>query len=350
MKKGFMIQSFECQMICPAAVDLNNHSLLEDGYFGASRTFQEGGMKLKIEPVIFRQPFQQSEKPIWNAAPIVHGYAVSRSDCNYLLNIDGLDVTSEIIHDAIIAGLAVLRLVEPDHLWVLDLRGFPKDRRAEAIHRYSWRHRLTQPFNLFAKANIRLEYEDDEWLWALLMVLLRDVRLRYAAHFLNQSLKSFYPFGLEHDLIDRPDDFPMLVSEAVELENSVHNCLKVAEALYGGTFNISNKKKHDRIKKRFKEIGIDADANYGFSDDGKGPESFIEKLANLELVRNERSAHGGISTAENARKITYFEAMDYQYFASSMLRAAILHRYPSYRKSENSEWHSNSAVKVKDQS
>lgn len=165
--------------------------------------------------------------------------------------------------------------------------------------------------------------ERDEMMWTLIPMLLTEERLLYAALFLRASEEQIAFKGDDiEDTVLRADDFPLQLHEAVKIENAIHNAYKVVEAIYGGTLSNDEQK----VRKQLQSQGIFVDEPVGYQHHGLHPrEPILLKIAKLREARDDRAAHGRIHAN---RKNTYYELMDYQALARTILWMRIRHMNP----------------------
>lgn len=132
----------------------------------------------------------------------------------------------------------------------------------------------------------------DNMLWNLVSAILGDEQIMYASLFLASAFRDFVFWGDEiEQTILRSEEKPQRITEAVNVENALHNCYKVIEAIYGGALA-----------------------------------SDWDKVKRLRDARDDKAAHGRIHAN---RKSTYYELMDYQQLARHVLSRHIAFKYPT---------------------
>jgi hypothetical protein len=168
-------------------------------------------------------------------------------------------------------------------------------------------------------------YEWDERLWGSIGYVMGDEQVVYALLFLRAAFEHLMFYGDEFENAIRFQKAKAhRIKEAVDIENSIHNCYKVMEAVYGGT--LAND--WQQVERVFQQRGVDLQQLGGFTTQwGKsGEEPLIEKLKKLKWARDDRAAHGRIHAN---RRSTYYELLDYQMLASITLRAYVKYKYPA---------------------
>lgn len=167
--------------------------------------------------------------------------------------------------------------------------------------------------------------EWDERLWGSIGCVIGDEQVVYALLFLRAAFEHVMFYGDDFAKAVRFQEAKaQRVKEAVDIENSIHNCYKVMEAVYGGVLASDWR----QVERRFQQSGVDLQQLGGFSTPwgNSGEESLIDKLKKLKAARDDRAAHGRIHAN---RRSTYYELMDYQMLASSVLRAYVRHKHPA---------------------
>jgi hypothetical protein len=169
--------------------------------------------------------------------------------------------------------------------------------------------------------------EWDALLWDATAAVIGDEQVTYALLFLRAAIEHIMFVGDDFErAIHEQEAKARRIKEAVDIENSIHNCYKVIEAIYGGMLATDWRKVEDR----FQEFGIDLQKVGGFQTwwGNFAEESYLDKLKKLQAARNDRAAHGRIHAN---RRSTYFELMDYQILATTILRNYIENKYTYIR-------------------
>ncbi|HEY0661302.1 MAG TPA: hypothetical protein VGD21_08315 [Lysobacter sp.] len=165
--------------------------------------------------------------------------------------------------------------------------------------------------------------EWDARLWEIADQIWRDERLIYASLFLRCALERFQFRGEEfYRALRNQRERPLRVREAVDIENSIQNCYKAIEAIYGGTLPND----WNLVVQRFLGLGVDL-CRRGEPGAIWGPlasEALLDKLKRLKIARDDRAAHGRIHAN---RRSTYYELMDYQVLALDCVRGYARHRH-----------------------
>lgn len=189
---------------------------------------------------------------------------------------------------------------------------------------YQVRSTDVDPAALFMSKETRGD-DWDENLWRLVSNIIGDEQVVYASLFLRSAIEHLMFFGDDFTrAILRQEEKAERIREAVDIENSIHNCYKVVEALYGGALPSD----WDKVVRRFQNKGVDLLEEGAFVTQYGvfGNEPLLEKLKRLQFARNDRAAHGRIHAS---RRSTYYELMDYQVLAGRVLKSFIKHKYPT---------------------
>jgi hypothetical protein len=165
--------------------------------------------------------------------------------------------------------------------------------------------------------------EWDERLWQITGFVIGDEQVVYAMLFLRAAFEHLMFYGDDYVRAIRfQESKAQRLKEAVDIENSIHNCYKVMEAVYGGV--LANDWR--QVEKRFHLHGVNLQQPGGFITPWgvEGEEPLVEKLKRLKVARDDRSAHGRIHAN---RRSTYFELMDFQMLASIVLQNFVRHKH-----------------------
>lgn len=200
-----------------------------------------------------------------------------------------------------------------------------------AVEQYCRRFQIRRDFDEHAALIGTKHTRGSEWdarLWGSISCVAGDEQAAYALLFLRAALEHvmFVGEGFERALRFQQAK-AQRIKEAVDIENSIHNCYKVMEAIYGGTLA----KDWQQVEREFDQIGVHLQQVGGFQVYGSshGVEPLIEKLKRLRFARDDRAAHGRIHAN---RRSTYYELMDYQTLASRALLDFLHHKYPGFPK------------------
>jgi hypothetical protein len=154
-------------------------------------------------------------------------------------------------------------------------------------------------------------------MWDFATALVATEVLLYASLFVREATRDhrFYA-GDVSGMLANHKSYPRIISEAVRIENAVHNCYKAIEAIHGGNLPTDKQK----IVRNFGGLGIDLIQPIGYHNAEITREPVIDKIMRLRHSRDWKSAHGRI-TAD--RKSTYYELMDFQQLARYIVLEAI---------------------------
>lgn len=322
MEKNFILTKLGAFGLCNSDTDDDARQLREALSF--RREFPQS--KLKVQPLLITDGSRQSVG-IEDQKDVT---AYSCSGLFYQVTIDDEIGSSPNLFDAIHAALAILEYSDHDILLVpIDPSAIPENRilpLSVAAEIYKMSLPYASQFRTYETVFLsqwRATYYTDKTLWELVSRIINDEQIIYAANFLRTTYENYQFFGDSIDeVILAHNEVPQHIREAVTVENAIHNCYKVVEAIYGGTLPGSDKK----IKEKFAKSGIDTDKLAGYERFGVfKKEKIIDKIKFLRSARNEKAGHGRI---HKDRKSTYYELMDYQALASNMLLMFVAHRYP----------------------
>lgn len=165
----------------------------------------------------------------------------------------------------------------------------------------------------------------DAKLWGAVSCVAGDEQAVYALLFLRAAFEQMMFFGEDVEKALRFQEAKaQRIKEAIDIENSIHNCYKVMEAIYGGM--LAND--WQQVERRFAQRGVDLQQMGGQVHTIRyGSEPLIQKLKGLKGARDDRAAHGRIHAN---RRSTYYELMDYQLLALRALQGFLKHRYPDF--------------------
>jgi hypothetical protein len=290
--------------------------------------------RFNLRPIAIEYHHNKSVADGWSTSAAEDGaVAVSARQSIYLLTLTDPNLQASDVTDCLIGMRALMYdfVAEENVLVSMGSDDIPPSQiisldAATALYcrAYQVRSIDVDPSVLFMSKETRGN-EWDESLWCLVSNTIGDEQVVYASLFLRSALEHLMFFGDDFKrAILRQEERAERIREAVDIENSIHNCYKVVEALYGGTLPSD----WEQVARRFQNKGIDLLENgayvtqYGVF----GNETLLEKLKRLHIARNDRAAHGRIHAN---RRSTYYELMDYQVLAGRVLKSFIKHKYPT---------------------
>lgn len=269
----------------------------------------------------------------WSTSPVDAGMAyMSAEQSVYHLSIVDGALTDEDITDCLIGVQSLMYdFASEDYTLVpFDPNDIPATRVLPvewAVDQYCRKFRVRPDYAehaaLIATKHTR-GYEWDGRLWGAISCVVGDEQAVYALLFLRAALEHVMFVGEDFERALRFQQAKaQRIKEAVDIENSIHNCYKVMEAIYGGTL-VND---WQQVERRFSRAGVDLQQLGGFRVYGAshGVEPLIEKLKRLKFARDDRAAHGRIHVN---RRSTYYELMDYQTLASRALFDFLRQKYP----------------------
>lgn len=327
-ERHFIVTRISASGICDRKINPPAFEEIARQMLKSRRQFADG--QLSVQPILFVKDGKYPHGN-WSFSGSNGFTTVSHGDAYYQLSVQSNSYTQSNLTDGIYAALAILHHFKEEDLMLIPIeaKDIPKNRliktseAAEILKRS-----LPSTYKLYDCQSIfdikwSRGYDFDQDLWALVASIALDEQILYASLFLRSSLDEFIFIGDDiTTVIDESEEKPKHVYEAVRLENAIHNCYKVVEAICGGPLPKERKK----ISNRLREAGIDPDERGGYTVSGKfDVETVVDKIGKLRAARNDRAAHGRI---HKDRKSTYYELMDYQALACHLLSQFIEFRYP----------------------
>jgi hypothetical protein len=297
------------------------------------RGFRDYG-RFSLRPIAIKYHPDRSVSDGWTTSASANGsVAVSARQSLYLLTLSDPNLRASDVTDCLIGMRALMYdfVAEENVLIRCEANDIPASQiisldEATSLYCRAYQVRTSDadPPALFMCKETRGD-EWDEKLWSLVSSIIGDEQVVYAALFLRSALEHLMFFGDDFTrTILRQEEKAERIREAVDIENSIHNCYKVIEAVYGGALP----RDWEQIVRRFQNKGIDLleEETYVTEYGVFGNEPLLEKLKRLQVARNDRSAHGRIHAN---RRSTYYELMDYQVLAGRVLKSFIAHKYPN---------------------
>lgn len=157
----------------------------------------------------------------------------------------------------------------------------------------------------------------DEVVWDIVSGTMNHDVLMYAMLFVREAIRNYtFDHGDIREIIDSYTEVPETISEAVKIENAIHNLYKALEAIHGGNLP----KDTNKIVRNFAEIGIDLTQLVGYNYGSVHEEQAINKLDRLRTSRDYKAAHGRIG---GDRKTTFYELLDYQQLVRFIVLEAV---------------------------
>lgn len=323
MKKDYILTQIGAFGVCDDFEFDSQRDIFPEKALASVRLF--GGDRLRIQPLLIKR-----EETIgrYSKELTEKSVAVSCFGLFYQLTVDDSVISQSNLLDSIYAALALLEHVGKDILlFPISAVDIPVSRvltKEEALQLY--RHALPNVSSLFANSVFDSQWHStfqfDQTLWEIVTRIADNEKVIFACNFLMSSYSEYQFMGDSiGEVILAHEEVPQYINEAVKLENAIHNCYKVVEAICGGTLPTSQKK----LKNKLENIGIDPNELVGYETYGVfKKEKIITKIEALRLARNERAAHGRI---HKDRKSTFYELMDYQSLANALLVMFIRHEY-----------------------
>lgn len=154
-----------------------------------------------------------------------------------------------------------------------------------------------------------------------LPVVAASPELFDACHFYRESVSDFHFLGDRISEVVQESEPSEVVQEPerkelqVKAETAVHSAYKSVEAIVGEPGG--NEQKN---LERFRAWGIDPNKLVGF---GSTKVSILSKFLSLQKLRDSAAAHGKKS---RGKPITYYEIMDAQYLAQTIILEVISHK------------------------
>lgn len=296
-----------------------------DEYLTSTRAYKN----IEIQPVIIRT--EESIEHHWHLS-LNDGYSLLASYQGiYEIRLTKPGMGASELIDALHGMMAILHSISPVNYFVIPIEvdSIPASRiinlhDAASLCVAMMPNASTQYdcHSIFDNSWGR-DFHFDEHLWKLVDQVIGDETTVYASLFLRAAYEKYIFLGddIETAILEH-EESPARITEAVDIENAIHNTYKVVEAIYGGVLA----KDWAQVANNFTTIGIDTEELVGYTHHGIFQrESVIEKIKRLKLARNERAAHGRI---HQNRRITFYELMDFQELARHLLSRYIQNKYP----------------------
>jgi len=290
--------------------------------------------KFQLRPIGLQYQHGKNVWDGWSTSPSGNGIAyVSARQSIYHLTIVDEALTEEDITDCLLGVQALMYDFAPEDYALVPVEAdeIPASRILPietAVEMYCRRLGIHPDLDVHSAIFGTKHSRGNDWderLWRAIGCVIGDEQIVYALLFLRAAFEHVMFYGDEFErAIHFQEAKAQRIKEAVDIENSIHNCYKVMEAIYGGT--LAND--WEQVDRRFQQRGVDLKRIGGFAT-GSGKiseEPLIEKLKRLKDARDDRAAHGRIHAN---RRSTYFELMDYQMLASTALSAYIRHKHPA---------------------
>lgn len=290
--------------------------------------------RFQLRPVGIQYDSTISVASGWSmSSPKNRTVAVSAKQAIYWLTVADSTIRASDITDCLMGARALMYdfVAEENVLVKLRCEDVPKTQvmsleKATSLYRqaYQLRSAHIESTALFMSKETRGD-DWDERLWHVVSEIIGDDQVIYASLFLRAALEHFIFYGDEFTrAILEQEERAERIREAVDIENSIHNCYKVIEALYGGTLPND----WTKVERRFADIGVDLQRDGSFITQYGvfGSEPLLEKLKKLQKARNDRAAHGRIHAN---RRSTFYELMDFQILAVQVLNSFVKRRYPN---------------------
>jgi hypothetical protein len=288
-----------------------------------------GYAKIKIQPLIVET--EESLKHPWVFSPCIGYSMVASARGMYEIrlldpNLDASDLT-----DALHGMMAVLRGAPPDELFVIPIaeNSIPPSRTiclddAVGFYKSMLPHTSSEEdYRSVFRGGWCRAPDYDANLWQLVASVIGDKQLVYASLFLQAAVEkcSFSGDEIENVILDH-QEAPGRITDAVDVENAIHNAYKVVEAIYGGVLPSDWRK----VAHGLADQGIDTAELAGYTMHNVFlREPLLEKIKRLKHARDDRAAHGRI---HQNRRNTYYELMDFQELARALLIKYIQKKYP----------------------
>lgn len=292
-------------------------------FLSARRTI--GEISLDLQPLIISFRKEANSKRGWSYELDTDSICIGHADALYQLSIDAAVLDVEKLIDAIHGARALNRsLIELDIEAIeIDPEKIPANRQMLVSQVPTI---MLSAGPLFSDSSFRHRSgaggSEDAQTWRLVPYLLKDETLLYAALFLRASFHEFIfsGDGIEDAILE--NDGPNFIHDAVRAENAIHNAYKAVEAIWGGTLPAKVNKLEGGLSTR----GIDPGLLVGYAHHEIHPkERIVDKLIDLRKARDQRAAHGRIHAE---RKSTYYEILDYQALAATILNLYMKHKFP----------------------
>ena len=254
-----------------------------------------------------------------------HASVAAYRQARYEIEILDNSITSHALTDALHAAFALFEIQEHEvlGLFEVDDSKIPHTRVVSEKVLGEWYESTTGiPLTTHERKAIFLTcslygWNLEEVVWDIVSGTINNDVLMYAMLFVREAIRDYtFDHGDIREIIDSYTEAPPTISEAVKIENAIHNLYKAIEAIHGGDLPNDNRK----IVRKFAEKGIDLTQLVGYNYGPVCQEQAIDKLSRLRTKRNYKAAHGRIG---GDRRTTFYELLDYQQLVRFIVLEAV---------------------------